>query len=528
MNSVTTLGLPRPRARVRANPGQTDLAEPLRRFAGLLVVLALLGESAALVWGSQNESLEFAFLVPGLVGVLGMSSRATAKAVPSTAKLDVANGLAFATTLIGVGIQGTSGQLVTVTGLVALGLLGLVPTSRPFPLILCAMAPVLTEIVANGQTLHAVMRSVACVLAVAIIWRSSGGIQSLLLRAAVGLSGYVTASVVLYVDGFRSPYSDIYTEAAAATFGPFSQRWRLPLATSWTTVPIVAVIGFLLCVWLLRELKGGAFRAKLPILVLSIAGAAVCLLAVLASDGRAEIEATVFAGIATAGLLRKKILRFACVALQLLWIAPVWWGFLLSNNNSLLGRLLSFVALSRGANDSAFTLEGRTTIWHYAWDTIANSHGVYQMFGWGPEGYITSGAALAYSSIFAGGTYANNTLNPPHDVLLQVLLGGGVVLAIVLGAPLVVLVRMGLRSPLRVRGTPAETGVLVLLATVPLLAFAEVATLPSNASSCSVVIPLMIALVLETWVVWRFESSTEPDRVNKPSRLGITQEDQSR
>ncbi|SRX80628.1 O-antigen ligase family protein [Mycolicibacterium parafortuitum] len=451
----------------------------IRRYATLIAILAAGAEVLLLICGLYNFRLSVALAFPILIGIIcGVSKGDISRAANSRDYLHpVQSGLAGGAALVGVGLHSTAGVVIAVVAVLTFLRFPL-PSSRNFVVGLAAISPWTTECIADGRgTGSILLGSVVCAVAV-LTWIRSQNVETLVVAFCLSTLVYVTAAVVLFLLGFRADYNSAYLTDAIANYGPFTLRWRFPLAVSWVTVPTVAALGSVLCVWVVRLKRSSIGIGAVGIKAVCAVGIFVHLLAVLAADGRTQIVAASLGVIIASGLMPRIIRSLLLVAAAFLWLAPLWW----SRFADVAEKLVVDYLPMRGTAARTATLQGRTTIWDISLDDFGNSSFMEQLSGWGPDGYIASGTAAQYSGVL--GVVYRSGYYPPHNALLEVLLSGGIALMVLVLVGIAFLVFMQLKVQ-RFGSEPAPAGVAALGVALGVVAFPEVAVLCSNASAAA-------------------------------------------
>ncbi len=464
----------------------------VRRYATAVAFLAAGAEILLLLCGVYNFRLSLALAFPILLAIVCGSSNDSSleRMQPRIFLLPIHSGIAGGIALIGIGMHSTFGVVLAIIALTSLLLFPL-PPMRLIIVALAAIGPWVTEAVSNTPgTGSLVLGSLGIGVAV-LTWVRSRDLETLVSAFALATLLYVGAAVVLFLVGFRADYTAAYLTDAVTSYGPFALRWRMPLSVSWVTVPTVATLGIALCVWVLRmnatRIGPGAHWVKL----VCTAGVVVHLLAVVAANGRTQIVAAVLAAVIASGLLPRAIRNVVALGATAFWVAPYWWSKLAAVSESLIVEYLPI----RGTAARTASLQGRTIIWDISLDNFDRSSFVEKVSGWGPDGYIDSGAAAQYSGVL-GSAYRSG-FYPPHNAFLEVFLSGGVALGSVFLAGIVFLVVMQF-SILRHGDRVTGSGVAALSTAIAIIAFPEVAVLGSNASPAAVA-PLVTLVVLAAY-----------------------------
>ena len=483
------------RSQARVQRAQSQSSQQSRRsgsgiFSGYSVTLVLAPTIPLLallaVGPTANSRLALALVLCVLVGtvLLWRFTRGTDEVdsgalgiIPHDSRVYI-SGVVFAAQLAGLGLGGVGGLTLQLVTLILYTVFGKSRLSLRFGAVAIVL-PLIGEAVADSVSYDLVAASVA-IVAVVMVVSESDSVQHLTRAFAIGVAMYVGASLLLYLVGVEGGYATSYTGESLAAFGPFSHRWRLPLAASWTHVPMVALLGITLAVT--------ASRFCGP--VVSILNITMGALVLLGANGRVFVFLAISVVLLASGVLSRTASIVTVLVVQLAWVAPLWWAPLVSSGGSLLNLLVS-VLPSRSAEGSLsiLSLEGRTDIWSASLEAWANSPALKQWFGWGPNGYLDSGASRLYSYVFEAGF--TSVLQPPHNAFLELLLSSGIIGAALMGAFVVFIVLLGVHLIRSAHGP--ETRIMVgLLTLTPLLGATEVAVLPSNATP---VLLVWVALV---------------------------------
>jgi O-antigen ligase len=229
-----------------------------------------------------------------------------------------------------------------------------------------------------------------------------------------GIAIYLIASVVLYYAfDLRSPGADSRLGGLISADG--AERAFFPLATSLNLPPMMAA-AFLAGCLLLMETG--------PKMSLRFAGVACAIVILLASGARTPLA--IAALIAVLSLIAPRVLRLIAVPVAVT-------SFAFPKVFPYISELLLVPILDRVAPlNSDPSLNGRDFIWEQSlarWEQLDTWQ---QLWGYGPQGQLESGASAAYASQF-GTAFENPLAATVHHSLLQQLFDGGIVGALSLG-----------------------------------------------------------------------------------------------
>lgn len=462
----------------------------IRRYAMLVALLAAVAQISMLALGVANWQISLALAIPIVIAILcGISTNWQAGRTYQNA---LQTGLAGGVALVGIGLHSTAGVFIAAAALLVLARFP-VPPLPQLVVGLAATSPWIAEAIAGAQGIGSMLLGVLVIAVIVLIWVRSKDLEVLVVSLCLAVIVYVGAAVVLFLVGFRAGYSEEYLAQALTSYGPFTFRWRLPLSVSWVSVPTVATIGAVLCVWVLRIDRRRIGSNAVAIKGICASGLVLNLVAVVATNGRTHLIAAIVGVIVASGVLPRAARNLMVLAFSALWLAPLWWNRLAGARDSIIATILTNYLPNRGAADRTVTLQGRTIIWDISLDVFNRGSLGERVSGWGPNGYIASGAASEYSSVL-GGIYRSGYY-PPHNTILEVLLSGGLALAVVVLASIALLFVMQV-SVLRHGPDPAAAGIAGLAITLAAVAFSEVAVLPSNASAAGFAVPLVTLVTL--------------------------------
>jgi len=406
--------------------------------------------------------------------------------------------------IVSTSIEQTAGILLAAAA-ATIALLPVFPRARLDALAIATLLPILVEIALDVADVRALVH-VGLVIAVGVlVWLRRGNSIEMLVVLWLSCSAIVLASVALYVIGVRADYIESFTLAELSSPGFFGPRWRLPLSTGWSQIPMLAVLACAFATGVLRSPGGG--RGWIVLRVAVVASIAVNAIAIIGSGGRAAMVAAV--AVLVAGLLPlARAVRIGVgAAMQALWLIPAWWTAFVSDDAT--AEFVSRLLPIRSENTlSAITLEGRTTIWDLAFQVLFGSRADAQLLGWGPDGHVPSGASAAYGYILSGST--TNAAHSPHNAWLELLFSSGFLgTALVLACALVA----GIGVLRHVSGRGASGAVALAIAVgLPAIAATDVGVLPSNLNPVTAVIP--VAVLVAALPTTTAPSSRELDRVH--------------
>lgn len=464
--------------------------EFIRRYATIVALLAAVAQVLLLALGVDNWRVSLALALPVLAGIVCGASKndQAGRAYQNSLQTGLAGGAA----LVGIGLHSNSGVVLAVLSLLFLAWF---PTPRLHHLAVAfaALSPWVAEAIAGAQGEGSMLLGILVISVIALIWVRSKELEVLVVALGVAATVYVASAILLYLLGVQASYSEGYLTQALTSFGPFDFRWRLPLSVSWVTVPTVATLGTVLCVWVLRIDRRLIAPGAGIIRLICAGGIFLNLVAILAANGRTHLIAAVVGAVVASGVVPRVARNVLVFVSSALWLAPLWWDRVAGASDSIIATILVNYLPNRGSASRTATLQGRTIIWDISLENFGDKPLTQQVPGWGPDGYIASGAATQYSSVL-GGVYRSGYY-PPHNAMLEVLLSGGLALAVIVSAGIVLLLCMQ-TSVLRHGTEPTTAGIAALAITLAAVAFSEVAVLPSNASPAGLAVPLVTMITL--------------------------------
>jgi O-Antigen ligase len=439
--------------------------------------------------GFQN--LEFsASVVVALMAVL---------IVPSYAQLVSTSGAAEhsprVTGLLLGGVMCAAGTM-TLAGTICALALSLLIARRPgpitfvYPLLICL--PLLVEAFADNSRIIDGLNSLALLLAAIYTWKSSARRSDLIQATATACATFLCVAIVLYLLGVRAAYASAYVRGSDTDFGFFDERWRFPLAVTWVAAPGLSVMLIALAAALLRRAlsRDSGPRVALDFVEPTLMIVLACFV-IAASNGRTFVVSALVAFILGAGLLGRRLGIFVTFASLVLLTAPLWWDSLVSSANVFTDILTTYVPVREGNVAGLLSLEGRQIIWNLSLQAFSQGTAAQQLTGWGPDGYVPSGAALAYSYLFSY-DYAT-AYYPSHNSMLELLLSQGILGLLYVSVFLAVVAFMAFRAAWR--SEEMWSGSLGVLCVVGLVGWTEVIALPSNMS------PVAIAPIVAAGIV---------------------------
>jgi len=234
---------------------------------------------------------------------------------------------------------------------------------------------------------------------------------------------------LLALAGVEAPYAgDLKVqESATRGIGLGRSRWRFPIGRSWEDAAFLGLLVLLFAIFL--TVYGGMSK----VILLSVA--ALGMLVVLAANGRVFLFVALALPpvmlLVSRARLFFRLVPYGSIALSFI---PFWWSAI----SPLTGQLAQTSAQS-GFTDSIAslsTLEGRTTIWQVCREVLRQLDFSHLLLGFGPNGYISSGAAYQYAFVFGGGSGATwrASFYSPHNIGLLLLFSVGLLGSVVLTA----------------------------------------------------------------------------------------------
>jgi O-antigen ligase/polysaccharide polymerase Wzy-like membrane protein len=261
-----------------------------------------------------------------------------------------------------------------------------------------------------------------CAIWIIVCARASGMGSLTLVRALLDSAAlYLLASIALHWLGF--PRHSPRIASPASTIGG-GARVQFPLDAGLTTPPAVAAVYLTGLAMDIRRPRSRTVLGWTAIAVLST------LYVLVEANGRAAIVATVLA--LYLGLLAPTFLAVANKVLVPLLIAtPFWWLAIQSRVARPMDRIGGAIPLlKRHSALPLDTFEGRTYVWRAIYDHISSLPAGHLLFGWGPDGQLTSHISRFYQQYFL---YTSQPATAPaQSTILQQLLDAGVIGAVVL------------------------------------------------------------------------------------------------
>ncbi|MBU6279602.1 MAG: O-antigen ligase family protein [Actinomycetales bacterium] len=229
--------------------------------------------------------------------------------------------------------------------------------------------------------------------------------------------------LVAFIAGVSRPYTRWYrfdANAVESRGGLTPFRWYLPLSSSWEPPAVLAVLLGLVSLTLLIT-QGHRQKA------LSFAGFLVSAVTIFGVNGRTA-ELVFISG--TLAITAAIYLRWIRVAALLVATAFMFLPLIYSAVAFIAQQFSSLIVSSGLAASSAkfSTLEGRTIIWDTTLRVFSDASPIRKIFGYGANGYITSGASGIYSQQFYGSAGSGGyrvSFYDTHNLLLGVMLSHG-------------------------------------------------------------------------------------------------------
>lgn len=411
----------------------------------------------------------------------------------SPARRRLTGSAAIALAVIGTGLDGIAGAVLVAAGaLLALYVLRFRWTT--WWVAIAIASPLLIEIISGSSRILLPFLALGMIGTVIAVWMSATSSRDFIDQACAGTAVYLAIALGLYFAGVHSPYYANYLnpDLELSAFGPFPVRFRMPLASSWTHGPLVAIMSGLLSFWIFLDTarRPRAWAMWAPYLT----GVVVVLSAVVivGANGRTFIFVGVAAIVLVSGILGRWVNLMLVLIAQAAYLAPLWWEKVVGESSPF-GIILQSLVPSRqadGAASSVLTLEGRTKIWDLSMGVWNGGDWNHKLLGWGPDGYIPSGAEAAYRPLLSAG-YAN--AQPPHSAFLDLLFSSGIVGVVTAGLALALLLIVGVGVILTNRKLSGL--VAAAMFTIATLTATEVAFLPSIAN------PALVTLLVGVLVV---------------------------
>lgn len=482
---------------------QSDNPDATLRRAAFLVTSALVATSVIAFVINVSSSFTHALLATTAVAIFLLAVKG--RTSPRGRSLSVDNiadttwvGLTVAGALVGLGTAGLIGLSIQ-----SIALIVTIAKSKAqgrLIYIAVAMSPFLLEILAGSSDTNTIL-SAALLLCTLILGASSiWSAHFIAVATAKATSAYLGLCVALYILGVRAGYSSSYLAGSETSFGPFGERWRFPLSQTWVTAPMLGAVAVALGVYLLfarasTEPHPKSQRTTHQLRWLAVLAIILGLFVLIASNGRTLIASLILITVVASGLLGRAATLMIVLSSQAALLAPIWWpSFIATSGTTLLTLAPSFVPVRDGNLMGLLTIEGRTDIWSIASTAFAQSPPKLFMLGWGPDGYIPSGAAMAYRYVlgidYAAGNY------PPHNASLEVALSTGLIGILLFGVLYSALLWRGVQPLIRGQRNWRLGALAAVL--FPAFAVTEVAILPSNVSAASAIGVLAALLALSS------------------------------
>lgn len=411
-----TLATPNVRTRVTR-----QLLAPIARASasGLYVGIAFATTVAVGVLIAISPSLATTLVVvPAIVavGVRSASRLSREREASPTPLIPEVMALPLA---IGLGVFSSQLSLLLLTGLATSSVFRVANRALGLPVVLLAgcAVPVLA--------MHGLRIEPLFVLAmIGFVCISNSNRLALLTSFVDGLGLYLGASVAGYfLLGLRSPSAGSRLDSSLdSTTGLFGDRVFFPFAQN-LVAPAAVAVAFIAGATPL--ILANSERRKIRTVGL-VAGWFV----LLAVDSRAPMAAALVAML-VAGLRPRWLRRGAAPLSVAILLLPFAYPAVQATFQRVIGAAEGTTALVRQREGSTGELNGRATVWKRTIKHVGTLSREQRLLGFGPNGQIASGTSRTYVKLFKGG-FANPLAASPHNSVLQQILDGGYLGALLL------------------------------------------------------------------------------------------------
>lgn len=241
----------------------------------------------------------------------------------------------------------------------------------------------------------------------------------------ISISAYLNISVFCYfVLGLHAPALANRERISGNSLGLFPQRIDFPFSKTWAATAYIAA-GFIVAATPL--LRSRDWRVK----SVAFGGLPAAVVALIATNGRLALVTTLLLSIVFV-LAPRTVVRSAVPLVGAAMLLPMWWGPVTGPISRHVEPLVASVPfLVRSDTEDVQKLYGRTIVWHGVHRAISEGDLLHQLFGWGKDGQVESGASSYYANRFDRAVLKPERV-PAHNSILQQWLDSGLLGAVYL------------------------------------------------------------------------------------------------